>query len=191
MAHGVGVPAEKYGWKPFGAMDYGYGEQYQSVSSWIIWALVTWGSFEINPLEAAALLGGSVLWSEKGARTPEAMRWGTGASWVHNVQAGYCWYHYFVKGRRGWGVFLGSMAETAGNLGAVLQEYIEDSSLYSHKAHYEGASIGIAAAFLMDMVSRKKVGRRNHWLFMMIPFAIIAVLYYAEKQKRIAWEKRY
>ena len=126
LAHGKDNPAEAYGWKPFGNMDYGYPKQYQTLSSFTVWGLVTWGSFSIDPLEAAALLAGAVAWSEydvynrieKGKEQP----WGTGASWIHNVQAGYCWYHHFVKGQRGWPVWLGSYAEITADLGAIVEE---------------------------------------------------------------------
>ncbi len=175
LAHGKGEPAEAYGWKPFGYADYGYPEQYQSLSSWTIWALVTWGSFAINPVEAGLLLAGSIAWSEYEARKPEAMSYGTGASWVHNVQAGYCWYHHFIKGRKELGTILGSYAEVVGDLGAYLEEFVNDKH-YSHKAHLRGAAIGIAAAFLMDLWSKNKKGKNFAWWYKVIPFAVIAIL---------------
>ena len=176
LAHGLGQPPEEYGWKPFGVADYGYPEQYQTVSSFFIWALVTWGSFAINPVEASVLLAGSVAWKEYSSSFPEAMRWGTGASWVHNIQAGYCWYHHFVKGRQELGTVLGSYAEITGDLGAIVQEYMEGRQMYSHKAHIEGASIGIAAAFLMDQWSRNRQGARFSWLYKAVPFIVIGLM---------------
>ena len=176
LAHGYGVPPEKYGWKPFHNADYGYDHLYMTVSSFIIWALVTWGSFSINPYEATAILAGSLAYTEY--RVGD--RWGTGASWVHNVQAGYCWYHYFVKGRKELGVMLGSLAELAGDGGAVIEELLRGQKLYSHKAHYEGATTGMLIAFLLDMLFPKKAGRTNVF-WQLLPLTFIAGLYGANR----------
>ena len=180
LAHGYNTPAEAYGWKPFGFVDYGYDEAYMTISSFIIWASVTWGSISVDMLEGIAVLAGSLLWTEYNTRThfgKGGVGWGTGASWVHNVQAGYCWYHYFVKGQRQWPLFLGSWAEMAGDLGAVGEELYRGYPMYSHKAHYEGATIGMAAAFLLDMINKKK-GKKRSFFWKVIPFAAIATLYF-------------
>ena len=176
LAHGVGVPAEKYGWKPFGAHDYGYDEKYMTVSSWTIWAAVTWGSFSIDPYEAAAILAASIYKSERDAKKPDEMIFGTGASWVHNVQAGYCWYHYFFKGRNEWPVFLGAWAEMAGDMGAVVQEKMEGHPMYSHKAHREGAAIGFATALILDKL-RPKPGKKTSMLWKALPLLAIGYLF--------------
>ena len=193
LAHGKGTPAEKFGWKPFGFVDYGYDERYQTIASFIIWAAVTWGSISVDTLEGIAVLAGSLLWTEYNTREKlnkgGDTRWGTGASWVHNVQAGYCWYHYFVKGQRQWPLFLGSWAEMAGDLGAVGEELYRGHPMYSHKAHYQGATIGMAAAFLLDMINKKK-GKKRSFFWKVIPFAAIATLYFRnmEREKMFAAE---
>ena len=106
--------------RPFGGWDYGYDKEYQVAASWTIWALVTWGTLSIDKLEGAAVLAGSLAYTEQvTAKGPR--RWGNGASWVHNVQAGYCWYHYFIKGRRDLAVALGSWAEMADTREQVLR----------------------------------------------------------------------
>ena len=198
LAHGWGTPAEKYGWKPFGYVDYGYDKAYMTVSSWTIWALVTWGSISVDMLEGVAVLAGSLMWSEYNTKTyfsKGTLGWGTGASWVHNVQAGYCWYHYFVKGQRQWPLFLGSWAEMAGDLGAVAQEvFVSGHPMYSHKAHYEGASIGMTIAFLLDIINPKKGEKRKvSLLWGVIPFATIALLFFKNIENvkwRQNWERR-
>ena len=150
---GVGLPAEKYGWKPFGAGDYGYNAAYKTLTSWSIWAAVTWGSFDVNPWHAAAILASALYYNEQYiARNIEPGGWrGTGASWVHNIQAGYCWYHYFVKKNKGWPVFAGTWMEIAGDGGAVIEEYVlQTGSRYAHRIHAQGAFIGFMTALLLD-----------------------------------------
>jgi hypothetical protein len=181
LAHGIGVPAEKHGWKPFGAHDYGYDELYQTVSSFTIWAAVTWGSFTIDPYEAAAILASAIYYSERKAKKPEAMVWGTGASWIHNVQAGYCWYHYYFKGRNEWPVFLGTWAEMAGDMGAVAQEKWAGHRMYSHKAHREGLSIGFGTALLLDKL-RPKPGKKTSVLWKAIPLLAVGLLFMQPEQ---------
>ena len=185
LAHGYDTPAEAFGWKPFGFVDYGYDHAYMTISSFIIWAAVTWGSISVDTLEGIAVLAGSLLWSEYNTRkyfTAGGLGWGTGASWVHNVQAGYCWYHYFVKGQRQLPLFLGSWAEMAGDLGAVGEELLRGQKMYSHKAHYEGATIGMTVAFLLDMIHPKK-GKKRSFLWKVIPFATIALLFYQNAER--------
>ena len=203
LAHGYDTPAEAFGWKPFGFVDYGYDHAYMTISSFIIWALVTWGSISVDTLEGIAVLAGSLLWSEYNTRKyfKKGLGWGTGASWVHNVQAGYCWYHYFVKGQRQLPLFLGSWAEMAGDLGAVGEELLRGQKMYSHKAHYEGATIGMTVAFLLDMIHPKK-GKKRSFLWKVIPIATIALLFYQNSERvrqeqtnreadRRSWEKDY
>ena len=148
LRHGVGEPAQEYGWKPFGVADYGYDEPLDTVGSWSIWAAVTWGSFDVNPWHAAGILAAAVFYLEQyKARGVRA----TGASWVHNVQAGYCWYHYFVKKNKGWPVFVGTWMEIAGDGWAVVDEYIvKTGANYGHRVHAEGAFIGFMTALLLD-----------------------------------------
>ena len=150
LVHGVGAPAEEYGWKPFGAADYGYSTLRNTVASWSIWAAVTWGSFDVNPWQAAGILATALYVQEQRAKTNVA----TGASWVHNVQAGYCWYHYFVKKNKGWPVFVGTWAEISADSAAVFEEYVmKTGANYGHRVHAEGAFIGFMAAWLLDRLS--------------------------------------
>ena len=173
----------------FGKWDYGYPEDYQVISSWTIWALVTWGSFSIDPWEAAAILAGSFYAQEnRDVLTMllfEDQEWSSGSSWVHNIQAGYCWYHYFLKGNNSWPVFLGSWAEIAGDLGAVAEEYSQDRGLYAHDAHYKGATLGMAVAYLLD-IARKKRRKTGSSKYYLVPFAAIGALIMADMSKRKA-----
>ena len=151
LAHGVNVPVEEYGWKPFGVADYGYSTLRNTTASWTVWAAVTWGSFDVNPWHASGILAAAVFYMEQyRARGVNA----TGASWVHNVQAGYCWYHYFVKKNKGWPVFLGTWAEIFADSSAVVEEYVvKTGANYGHRAHAEGAFIGFMTALLLDRLT--------------------------------------
>ena len=188
LAHGKETPKEKYGWKPFGCMDYGYDEKYQTVFSWIIWALVTWGSISVNPIEAAAVLGGAVAYSEYDCRKKDLegeFKWGTGASWVHNVQAGYCWYHHFIKGQKQLPLMLGSWAEILGDMGAIVQEKMAGQPMYSHKAHYEGASIGLGVAALFDKLNFST----KPTLWKAIPLLVIGTMIFQNSRNKKIIEK--
>ena len=165
LAHGKG-PAEKWGMKPFGFADYGYPELYMTASSFTIWALVTWGSISVNPLQAMVVLVGALVYNEY---KPKA---GYGASWVHNVQAGYCWYHHFIKGKTQLPLVLGSWAEITGDMGAIAEEMYQNKSLYSHKAHYQGATVGFITAMLLDRFNFSA----KPTLWKTIPFFVIGAL---------------
>ena len=79
---------------------------------------------------------------------------------------------------------LGSWAEVAGNVGAVVEEKLRDQEfMYSHEAHMEGASIGMALAFLFDMVFPKK-GFPTKLLWKLIPVAVIGLLYYENEERK-------
>ena len=178
LAHGKGVPPEEWGWKPFHYGDYGYQNFYQTASSFTIWALVTWGSFSVNPLQAILVLVGALVYNEYRVRTGP-LGWGTGASWVHNVQAGYCWYHHFIKGKTQLPLVLGSWAEITGDLGAVVEEIYQKKSMYSHKAHYQGGIVGFIAAMLLDRFNFSA----KPTLWKTIPFLVIGILIYRDSSK--------
>ena len=147
--------AKSLAFRPFGGWNYGYGELYQNLSSWTIWAFVTSGSFAVDWREAAIVLGAS-MWAQE---TIKNRSWGSGASWVHNIQAGYCFYHYWFRKNKRWPVFLGVLAEAAGDFGAVIEEVARGKELgtqYSHKAHIEGFLEGMVAGFILDKIFTKK-----------------------------------
>ena len=174
--------------KPFGGWDYGYSEMYQVYGSWSIWAMVTWGSFFIDPLEAAAILGGGMYLMEHPHQIPfmdwdDENHWSAGSSYVHNVQAGYCWYHYFFKGRREWPVFMGTWAELVGDGAAVAEELQEDKTMYAHDAHYKGAFLGMAAAFALDMIRPHKKGRPISKLLLGVPALTLYMMYHQQQKK--------
>ena len=168
LAHGS-APIERYGWKPFGNYDYGYDKKERTAVSFSIWAFVTYGSFSVDPFEAALLLGNALYQVEKRDYVKQPQ--GTGASWVHNIQAGYCWYHYFVKGNRTWPLFLGAWSELAVDVGVVAL----DEPAIDHKAHYEGASIGMGMAFLFDLL-RRKTDKNSSLLWKSLPFLAIGYM---------------
>ena len=141
--------------KPFGGWNYSYSEDYQRNCSFIIWAAVTAGSLAVDWREAALVLGGS-LWAQETIRAVDS--WGNGASWVHNVQAGYLLYHVYFRNNRRLLPLLGVLAEAAGDVGAVLQEYVLQHAVnYSHYAHAEGLAVGLAAGWLLDRFIKKKI----------------------------------
>ena len=171
--------------KIFGKWDYGYTKDYQLFSSWTIWALVTLGSFSVDPLEAAGLLLGG-LYAQENEEVLKLLlfkepRWNKGSSYVHNIQGGYCWYHYFLKGNKSWPVFLGSWAEVAGDMGAVGEQYLRDEN-YAHDMHWKGAGLGMAVAYLLDIArtKRRKTGSAKYYL---VPFAAIGAMIMADTTK--------
>ena len=145
---------ERLAFKPFGGWNYSYSKDYMRNCSFIFWAAVTAGSLAVDWREAALVLGGS-LWAQE---TIHAKSWGSGASWVHNVQAGYLLYHVYFRNNRRLLPLLGVLAEAAGDVGAVLQEYVLQHDVnYSHYAHAEGLAVGLAAGWLLDRFIKKKI----------------------------------
>jgi hypothetical protein len=176
------------GWmfRPLGGWDYGYPNAWECFVSWTIWALVTWGSFSVDPYEAAGLLGATMYaqeqreWVEDYLVGDKGM--GGGASWVHNVQAGYCWYHHFVKGNKSFPLLLGSWAEVSADLAAVgVELYDRETYNYSHKAHWMGASEGMAVAYVLDLLRRKKSARKHRWWY--VPFITITAMFGMDQTK--------
>jgi hypothetical protein len=196
MPHKPYEPPTDFGWVPIGGWNYGYKEDYQNISSWTIWAMVTWGSFSESIPEAAAILGIAMMAQENvdgslyetlGGMTADSTT--SGASWVHNIQGGYCWWHYFFRGKRTWPLALGSWTEAAGDLGAIAQELMEGERLYSHEAHANGAGVGMMAAALLEMARPRKGKKTSMWR-KAFPFAMIAILIMREKQKRTELKDR-
>ena len=98
-----------------------------------------------------------------------------------NLIGGYSWYHHFIKGRQELGTVISSYAQLWGDLNAVSHEYRGQQGLRgrtAHEKHAEGAVIGIAVAFLMDMISNNKKGKNFTWLYKSIPFAAIGIIAY-------------
>ena len=140
--------------KPFGGWNYSYSEDYQRNCSFIIWAAVTAGSLAVDWREAALVLGGS-LWAQETVKNSPGSN---GASWVHNVQAGYLLYHVYFRNNRRLLPLLGVLAEAAGDVGAVVQEYVLKHDVhYGHYAHAEGLAVGLVAGWLLDRGFKKKV----------------------------------
>jgi len=158
--------------KLFGLWDYGYQTTEEIIGSLVTWFFVSWGSFSISKIESILILAIALYIQEM----KPAPYYQNGSSWVHNVQAGYCWYHYFIRGRRNWPVFLGSMSELLSDFGAIAGELNQGEFLYSHKAHWRGASEGMIAAFLFDMFRPKKTGKKHGVFLRTIPFIAILVM---------------
>ena len=105
-------------------------------------------------------MGGSVLAQEtvkkwgynlfKENEVPFA--WGTGASWVFNVQAGYLAYHVLFKRNKRWLVWVVSGWAVVGDVGS----WLRDDEKTNHYAHLEGFVVGVAAAFLLDFFFKKR-----------------------------------
>ena len=168
-----------YTFKPFGGKEYSYTELYQIALSWTIWALVTYSSVKINTLEGIGVTAASLAMNEKSWGL-EGIPVGGGASYAHNIQAGYCWYHYFVKGNQNG--FWGAWAELIGNLGCVGQEFLENKSLYSHIAHYRGATYGMSIAFVLDMLRGAGFPKLGRWA--LAPLLTIAAMKLKHETKK-------
>ena len=144
---GQDAEMEKLAFRPFGGFNYSYPKKWMRTSSFTIWALVTLGSLAVDWREALAVLGGS-LWAQETIKNyPHT----AGASWVHNVQAGYCFYHYWMHNNRKLFVELAVAAEGAGDLTAYFGP--ED---FDDWAHIEGLGEGLIAGFILDYVFKKK-----------------------------------
>jgi len=178
--------------KPFGGHNYG-GYEYASdtVISWTVWLLATYGSFYIDPIEAGGILAGALylqehpeIWMDEDDET----FMGNGASAVHNVQAGYCMYHTFFKGRREPMIWVPAHAELFADIYCT---YAEDTKanppiLYAHDAHYMGMFLGMAAAFVLDWVRPHKKGGPTAIWQKWLPFLAGFTMYKVQSNKEEA-----
>ena len=138
---------EKLAFRPFGGFNYSYPEKWMRTASFTIWALVTLGSLAVDWREALAVLGGS-LWAQE---TIKNEPYSSGASWVHNVQAGYCFYHYWMHNNRKLFVELAVAAEASGDLAAYF-----GPEKFNDAVHVEGLGEGLIAGFILDKFVKKK-----------------------------------
>ena len=144
---------ERLAFRPFGGHNYSYPEEWMRTASFSVWALVTAGSLAVDWREAAIVLAVSLLAQEKGwPYTFHPHPGASGASWVHNVQAGYCAYHLFFRGNKKWLVFLATWYE----LGANAVAFSGVWGRFADNAHLEGFVEGLASAFLLDKWFKKK-----------------------------------
>jgi hypothetical protein len=174
---------EPKGWvlRPLGGWNYGYDEDYMCYASWTIWALTTWGAVSNDYLEGLGLLAGAMYLNEQRLARDllVSRKIGPGASWVHNVMAGYCWYHYYILQKKSIPLRAGSWAELTGNLGAVVEEF-GVGTRYSHEAHYKGACEGMTVAWVLDMLRGK---RQKGWGEWWKPAVAIGILVAADYSK--------
>ena len=140
---------EKNAFRPFDGWNYGYENRWENIASFTVWGLVTVGSLAVDWREALIVLGGSLWAQEKGnpltrKKVEEDGTMGGGASWVHNIQAGYCLYHYWEKKPAKILVELAVAAEGA----ADAQAYYMGG--YADDVHFEGLLEGVVAAWVLD-----------------------------------------
>jgi len=150
--------------KPLGAHDYGYQYDYMTISSWTIWVLNTIGNLSIGLPEGLLVLISAMLLNEMNSdgRTH-------GVSLVHNMQAGFNMYYYFLKNEITWPVFLGVLSELVGDLGAVVEEIVRESRIfYNHSAHLNGIVYGIFFGFFIDFF-KNRIKLRPHRFFWVLP----------------------
>ena len=152
---------------PINGRNWGYGKDYMTISSWTIWFLNTVGNFYIGIPEGLVVFIVATVADELIGGT-----WGNGVSFVHNYQAGFNMYHYFLKNEFDWPIFLAVWAEIAGDLGAVIEELIRNKHImYSHSAHFQGLIFGVFTAFLIDYITNKLKFKR-HRIWWMLPLTI-------------------
>ena len=71
-------------------------------------------------------------------------------------------------------MILGTYAEFAGDLGAVAEEFLKGEHLYSHEAHWKGASLGMALGFAFDKLrGHGRLKYHKYWLFPLITIAAL------------------
>ena len=139
--------------KPFGGHNYSYDHEYMRNISFSIWALVTAGSLAVDWREAAIVLGAALY----GQETWKSDSWGNGASWVHNIQAGYCFYHYWGRNNPRFLVEAAALTEIVADVLCKVQELdTGGEQMYSHEAHIEGFTEGIMAGFILDKIFTRK-----------------------------------
>ena len=142
---------DKIKFRPFGGWNYSYGEDWERTASFSIWVAVTVGSLAVDWREAAIVLGGA-LWAQETIQMKTRGQRSMGASWVHNVQAGYLFYHMFIKGNKRWLVWLPGLYEGAADLVSWSQIWGE----YADDAHGEGLVVGLISGYLLDQMFSKK-----------------------------------
>ena len=164
--------------RPFLGKNYGYGMNYMTISSYLIWGLQTYGNFTLGWAEfLVPLIFAFVVEENKSIKKlilPYA-DWGNGASYVHNVQAGVNMFHYYLKSERTWPLILGVLSETTGDLGAIVEELVRDQDMYSHYAHWNGLAHGVFLAFLMDLLSKKKYKLHPFWLALPVTLGAMVI----------------
>ena len=176
--------------RPLGGWEYGYSDDYMCYSSWLIWALTTWGAVSNDKFEGLGILAAAMYLNEsKSFRnnfihdSGERGELAGGASWVHNVMAGYCWYHYYILKKNTLPLKLGSWSELAGDLGAVAQEQLTGVGGVSHEAHYNGGSQGMAIALILDKLRGKRTKGWGEWYKPVVALGILYFADYAKKQE--------
>ena len=156
--------AKRIAFQPFGGWNYSYDNQADRDKAFAYWALVTLTTLGVDWREGAVVLGGS-LWAQETVKKgglnlfkENDVAYGTGASWVFNVQAGYLAYHVLFKRNKLRLVWLASGAAVVSNLYVWLNDAeLKDELIYiNHYAHLEGFVVGLAAAYLLDFVFKKR-----------------------------------
>ena len=152
--------------RPFGGWNYSYANRRQRDWALAYWAFVTLTTLGVDWREGAVVLGGAVLAQETVSKwgyklfeeKEEPFNHGVGASWVFNVQAGYLAYHVLFKRNKLRLVWLASGAAVVSNLYVWLNDAeLKDELIYiNHYAHLEGFVVGLAAAYLLDFVFKKR-----------------------------------
>ena len=148
---------KKIAFRPFDGYNYSYDEAWMRDSSFSIWVFVTIASIGVDWREAAIVLGGS-LWAQETVKKNGWALWGKkgahsmGASWVHNVQAGYLFYHMIFRRNKRWLVWLAALYEGGADLVCLSVVF----GKFGNQAHAEGLLFGLMSGFLLDVVFKKK-----------------------------------
>ena len=84
-------------------------------------------------------------------------------------------FHYYLKGERTWPVLLGVLSETAGDLGAIVEELLNNKKIYSHYAHWNGLVHGVFIAFVLDLFQNKKDKIHPFWYGLPLTFGAMII----------------
>ena len=155
--------AKRLAFRPFGGWNYSYDESWMRTASFSQWIFATAATLGVDWREAAIVLGGTLYYTENykkyGVRLfkENTDGVGSGASWGYNLQAGYLAYHVLFKRNKRWLVWLVLGGGVVADVYAWLNDAgTEELDTTNHYAHFEGFVVGLAAAYLLDFVFKKK-----------------------------------
>lgn len=144
--------AQRLAFRPFGGWNYSYDKSWMRNASFSQWVFATVATLGVDWREAAIVLGGSVLAQETVKKKGFNLFKENDVGFGMDVQLGYLVYHVLFKGNKRWLVWLASGYVGTANIVCFSQVW----GKFNDYAHAEGFVLGIAAAFLLDFVFKKR-----------------------------------